>query len=124
MMDYNEKANTPFPPVVDILDPVEVSHLRCGLNGGGVALLQKVCSCADDRFLLAVCRRQSSPSSLQIKMKNSQLLQHHVCLHAAMLPAMMIMDRTSETVRPSQLSIFFYKSCHGHGVFSQQWNPN
>jgi hypothetical protein len=40
------------------------------------------------------CSRTAvSPDCLSIKMQNYQLLlQHHVCLHAAMLPAMMIMD--------------------------------
>jgi hypothetical protein len=48
------------------------------------------------------------------------LLQHHVCLHAAMLPAMMIVDWTSETVSQIQLSVFSYKSCLGLSVSSQQ----
>ena len=45
-----------------------------------------------EESLLAACGIQSFPGCLQIKIQNSQLLQHHVCLHAAMLPAIMIMD--------------------------------
>jgi hypothetical protein len=34
-----------------------------------------------------------SPGCLQIEMQNSQLLlQHHACLHAAMLPVMIGVD--------------------------------
>jgi len=35
-----------------------------------------------------------------------------------MLPAMMIMDGTSETVSQPQLNVFGYKSSHGHCVSS------
>jgi hypothetical protein len=38
-----------------------------------------------------------------------------------MLPTMMIMDWASETVSQPQLNGFLYKSCHDHGVSSQQW---
>ena len=56
---------------------------------------------------------------LWIKMENSQLLiQCHACLDAAMLPIVMIMDGTSETVSQSQLHVVLYKSCLGHGVFT------
>ena len=40
------------------------------------------------------------------------------CCHAS---TMMIMDLTSETVSQAQLNVVLYKSCHGHGVSSQQW---
>jgi hypothetical protein len=54
--------------------------------------------------------------------QNSQLLlQHHVSLDTAMLPAMMIMDWTSEPVSQPPLNVVLYKSCLGHGVSSQQW---
>jgi hypothetical protein len=47
---------------------------------------------------------------LQIKIQNSLiLLQHHVCLHAAMLPTMMIMDETSETVSQPHLNVALLK---------------
>ena len=43
---------------------------------------------------------------LRIQTGNSVLLlQHHVCLHAAILPTMMIVDEISETV--SQLQLCF-----------------
>lgn len=53
-----------------------------------------------------------SPVSLflMLPMQISQLLlQHHVCLHATMLPALMIMDSTSETLTMHQLNVFFIK---------------
>ena len=34
------------------------------------------------------------------------------------------MDWTSETVSQPWLDVFLYKSCLGHGVSSQQRNPN
>lgn len=37
---------------------------------------------------------------------NSQLLQHHACLHADILPAMLIADQTSVIVSQSQLKAF------------------
>ena len=39
-----------------------------------------------------------------------------------MLPVMMIMDWTSETVSQPQWNVCLYKSCLGHGLSSQQWN--
>jgi hypothetical protein len=44
-------------------------------------------------------------------------------MDAALLPTMVIMDWTSETVSQPQLSVCLYKSCLSHGVSSQQWNP-
>jgi hypothetical protein len=38
-----------------------------------------------------------------------------------MLPAMMIMNRTSESVSWFQLNVVLYKSCCDHCVSSQQW---
>jgi hypothetical protein len=57
---------------------------------------------------------------LHTKMQNAQLLHHHVCLHATMLPAMTIMDLTPETVSQPQFKVVLYKSCLGRGVSSQQ----
>ena len=48
---------------------------------------------------------QSSSVYLWNKMENSQLLQHHACLYAAMLPAIMIMVWTSEPVGQPQLNV-------------------
>ena len=56
---------------------------------------------------------ESSPVGLWNKMQSSQLLQHNVCLGAAMLPSMMITDGTSEPVSQPQLSVVFYKSWFG-----------
>ena len=90
---------------------------------GGVALLEEVHHCGGWGTL----RHSSyspedaeSSSSLQIKMLNSQLLQHHAYLDAAMLPSTMIMDGTSETVSQPQLNVVLYKSYLGHGVCIQQ----
>ena len=45
-----------------------------------------------ESFLLVASGCQFSPVCLQNKMLNSQLLLHHACLDAAMLPTLMIMD--------------------------------
>jgi hypothetical protein len=43
-------------------------------------------------------------------MENSELLQHHVCLHATILPAMlMIMDSTTESLSKPQQNAFFVR---------------
>jgi hypothetical protein len=41
-------------------------------------------------------------------------------MSAIVLPAMMIMDWTSEPVSQPQLNVFLYKSCFGYGIPSQQ----
>ena len=47
----------------------------------------------------------SLPAGPEMQIWNSCLLvQHHVCLHATMLPAMMTMDETSEPVNRTQLN--------------------
>ena len=109
---------------------------RCGLVEVYVVLLGIVCHCIGGLWGLlcsgfAQCGVQFpgclwkavSFCYLQIKMSNCQFLQHRVCLKAAMLPTMTIMDWTSETVNQPQLYAFLYRSCPGHGVSSQQWNP-
>lgn len=63
---------------------------------------------------------QPRPGFLLIKVENSLLPQCHVCLQAAMLPAMMTVDETSETVSWAQFNISLCKSCCGHSVSSQQ----
>ena len=40
-----------------------------------------------------------------------------------LLPIITIMDKTPETLSQPQLNVFFYKSCLGHGVSLQQWEP-
>ena len=49
--------------------------------------------------------------------------KHHICLHAAMCPAIRIMDRTSEPVSQAQLNVSLIRVALGHGVSSQQWKP-
>ena len=44
------------------------------------------------------------------------LLQHHACLHAFMLLAMIVMDWTSETVSQPQWNVFLYKSYLIHSI--------
>jgi len=108
---------------------------RCGLVGVGVALLEEACHCVGGLWVLflcsayAQCGRAHPPSCslvrlscLQWSRRRSQLLLQNVCLHIAMFPTMMIVDKTSETVSQSQLNVFLHKSCQGHGVPSQQWN--
>ena len=63
----------------------------CDLVGVGGALLEKVCHCGGG-LLLLVARKQSAPGFLWMKMQNSQLLQCHACLYAAMCVTMMILD--------------------------------
>ena len=59
-------------------------------------------------------------AAFRSRCRTLQLLQDHVCLHAVMLPTMIIMDQTSETVNQPQLNISLYKCCLGHDVFSWQ----
>jgi hypothetical protein len=68
-----------------------------------------------------VWKNKSSPGYLWIKMYNSWFLQHQVYLHTAMIPIMMTMGWTFETVSQPQLSNILYKNCLSHGVSSQQW---
>jgi hypothetical protein len=65
---------------------------KCGLIVGSVPLF--LCGWASRPIMLKLLLvwTQSPPGCLRIKIQNSWLLQHHVCLHASMLPAMMIMD--------------------------------
>lgn len=101
-------------------------HYLKGL--GGVALLDEVCPCGRVGDSVEVSKipfqaqSLSLPAACVTRWQDFHLLsQHHVCLPAlAMLLAMMIMDEDSDTVSQSQLKTSFYKSCHGHGVSSQQ----
>lgn len=69
---------------------------RCGLAGMSVALLEEVC-CWGQVLRLQKLKRGRPSDSLSLPkclwIKNSQLpLQYQVCLCAAMLPAMMMID--------------------------------
>lgn len=90
---------------------------RRGLAGLGVAS-EEVCHCG---VMLKLCPvwRAVPFCCLWIKMQNSQLLQHHAFLHAAMLPAMTVTDRPSELSQP-HVNVCLCKSCCGPGVSSQQ----
>ena len=76
---------------------------RCGLAGVGVALLGR-CGFAGVGVALLEDVECSGTSPAQC-----QTTCHHV-------PAMMIMDQTSETINKPQLNVFSYESCHCHGV--------
>ena len=93
----------------------EVCH--CGVGFGGLLLYSDSIHC--QRELSLAAWKTLSSDCHRIRMQISQLLlQHSVCLHTAMLPAIMIMDETSETVNKSPLNACFYNSCLGHGVYS------
>ena len=78
----------------------------------------------DSSYAKALPNAEDSLSWLLSNQDSQLRLQHHIYLDAAMLPAMMIMDWTSETVSQPQLNICFHKTCLGHSVFSQQQDPN
>ena len=84
---------------------------RCGIVGVGVALLEKRVTGGRLWGFRSTSRGQwltPFSCSLQIWMQASQLpLQHHVCLHAATLPTMVIIDQTFETIGQTQLNLFF-----------------
>ena len=72
--------------IFNMISPVR----RHGLVWGGVALLVESYHCGDGlrelppSFLLSTWKCHSSPICFHNKMYNSQLLQHHACLNAAM----------------------------------------
>jgi len=78
---------------LNMLGPGSSTIRRCGLEVG-VAFLEEVRQCeVGNEILLLAGREVIPPECSQIKMQNSPLLlQYHVCLDAARLPAMMIMD--------------------------------
>lgn len=87
----------------------------CGLNEEGVSLWV---GCG-------VSNVQAMPSLPSLFLQAELLLHHHVCLHATVLPAVMIMDWIPQTISQFQLDLFLYKGCFGHGVhsvYSQQYN--
>jgi hypothetical protein len=94
---------------------------RYGLAGVGVASLEDVCHCG--RSLRAQMIKpcplcQSFPAACQSRCRT---LSPSPVLSAGllpMLPALIIMDLTSEVVSQSQLNVFLYKTCCGHGVSS------
>ena len=45
-------------------------------------------------------------------------LSYHVCLHATTLPAIRVMEETSETISKPQLNGFLCKNLSCHGVAS------
>jgi hypothetical protein len=77
----------------------EVCHCGGGLRG--LLYAQAISSLEHHLILLPV----------EQNIELSALFQPHVCLHKAMLPTMMIMDRASGTVSQTQLNIFLCKSC-------------
>ena len=96
---------------------------RCGLVGIGVTLLEKVCQCRAGLWGLIYAQAMPSvvhslslmPSDLDVEL--SAYPGMSTCMQPC-FPTMMAMDWTSETVSQPQLSVFLYKSCYGHSVFS------
>ena len=96
---------------------------RCSLVGGSVTV-----GVACRGFLLCsgstYCRTGLLLAAFSSRCRTiSSSSWHHVCLHAAMLPVMIIMVCISETVSQPHLNVCLYKSCHGHSVSLQQLNP-
>lgn len=77
------------------------------LVGIGVAW-EEVCHCGLGFEVLCLSSAQGGKEAASC-LPNSPLLQHHVCLQAAMLPAMKIMDWSSEPVSQPQLNAVLYK---------------
>jgi hypothetical protein len=81
---------------LNMLGPESGTIWWCSLVRIGVALLEEACHYVGSEVLHSNSTqrgRELFPSFLWIKMQNSQLLlQYHVCLEVAILPAMMIMD--------------------------------
>ena len=94
--------------------PIGSDTIRwCGLLRIGVAFLQKVCHCGDGLWG-SVLKLHPVWESLFLAAFRSgyktSAPQHHVCLHAAMVPAKMVMDWPSENVSQTQLNAVLYKS--------------
>ena len=68
--------------------------IRCGFVGVGVALLEKGrhCGVGASRSYMLKAMPSIDHSLLLLLADQEVLLQHHVCLHTAMLPAVMIMN--------------------------------
>ena len=93
--------------------PIGSDTIRwCGLLRIGVALLEKVCHCGDGLWG-SVLKLHPVWESLFLAAFRSgyktSAPQHRVCLHAAMVPAKMVMDWPSENVSQTQLNVFLYK---------------
>jgi hypothetical protein len=90
----------------------------------GASFLEEVCH---GGVSLGVSKAQARPSvSLLLLLEDPDVklsANTSVCVLPCS-PAMRITDLTSEAVSQPQLKAFFYKSCHGHGVSSQQQNTD
>jgi hypothetical protein len=89
---------------------------RCGLAGVGV-VLKDMYHCGGG--LLDLSPNQVGASLLLFVFRTRGSLPG--CCHPSV---MIIMDWTSEPVSQPQLNVVLYKSCLGHGICSQQRNPN
>jgi hypothetical protein len=99
---------------LNMIGPGSGTMRRCGLVGGSMSLWGWSLRPSS----LPV--RQSSSVCLWTKIQNSQFLQCHACLNAAILPIMLTVDWNSEPVSQPQLNVVLYKNCLGHGVSSGQ----
>jgi hypothetical protein len=80
---------------VALLEEVWSCWRRCGLVGGGVALLEEVCHCVSrlsECLVFKICPMQKRASSWKPSDQDVELLQYHVSLQASMRPTIMIMD--------------------------------
>jgi hypothetical protein len=111
-----------------MLGPGNDTIRRCGLVGVGVASLEWMWPCwrkyvtmgvSFETLLLAAWKTVFSwlPLDQDIELSAPS---PYTCLDTAMLPALMLMDLTSETISQAQLNVCLDKSCLGHGVCSQQ----
>jgi hypothetical protein len=81
---------------LNVWSPVNGTIRKCGLVGVVVALLEEVCHCG---WAFEVSNAQTQPSLHTLfllpagpDVEFSATLQHHVCLHATILPTMMTVD--------------------------------
>lgn len=100
------KFSQTTPGILNMLGPSN-GTIRCGHVGGSVSRGLGGCFENFSELLLKQEVQISAPSG--------------PCL-TTILPAIIIMDWTSEPVSQPQVNVVLCKSCHGYGVSSQQWN--
>lgn len=99
--------------------PQGVAQLR------GEALLQEGYHCGRGLSGLlcssyALCGTQSPSTACRLRCRTLSSFSSNM---SAWVLTCFLPGKTSETVSQPHLNVFIYKSCIGHGVSSQQWNP-
>ena len=79
---------------------------RCGLIEGCVSMLGQVLWFPT--LKLHPVWHRATFCCLKIKLQNFELLQSSILLHTTMIPPMMILGRTSETISQPQLNVSIY----------------